>query len=269
MKKLELSGKWVLITGASSGLGQEMARQLATKHRANLIIAARRQDKLEQLKIELEAGTSISVKVIVADLSLHADVVRMIDESLAGGELYGAILNAGITYFGRHADLPWEQTENIMKTNVNSVVYMTSRLISHFEQTKTEAGVMIVSSMAAFFPVPYQAIYSATKAFIMAFANALSVEIKNPLLSLTVYAPGGIATEMTEGKNFNDLKSWLMPVGQAATEGLSSFISRKHVHIPGFFNRVGNVFMGFMPRKFITKNMGKVYYKALLKAESL
>ncbi len=269
MKKLELADKWVLVTGASSGLVQEMARQLATKYKANLIIAARRKDKLDQLKAELESTIGIKVKVIVADLSIHEDVERMIDASLADGKLYGAILNAGITYFGRHADLPWEQTENIMKTNVNSVVYMTSRLVSHFENARAEGGVMIVSSMAAFFPVPYQAVYSATKAFIMAFANALSVEIKNPALSLTVYAPGGIATEMTEGKNFNDLKSWLMPVAQAATEGLDAFIARKHVHIPGFLNRVGNVFMSFMPRKFITKNMGKVYYKALLKAENL
>lgn len=269
MKKLELANKWVLVTGASSGLGQEMAKQLAKQHRANLIIAARRKDKLDQLKTELEASTGIKVKVVVADLSVHEDVVKMIDGCLAYGDLYGAILNAGVTYFGRHSDMPWEQTENIMKTNVNSVVYMTSRLVAHFEQANTEGGVMIVSSMAAFFPVPYQAVYSATKAFIMAFANALSVEIKNPALSLTVYAPGGIATEMTEGKNFNDLKSWLMPVDQAAIEGLNAFISRKHVHIPGFLNRVGNVFMSFMPRKFITKNMGKVYYKALLKAESL
>jgi short-subunit dehydrogenase len=269
MKKLELADKWILVTGASSGLGQEMAKQLATKYRANLIIAARRKDKLDQLKTELEASAGIKVKVMVADLSVHEDVVRMIDDSLADGTLYGAILNAGVTYFGRHIDMPWEQTENIMKTNVNSVVYMTSRLVAHFEKAKIEGGVMIVSSMAAFFPVPYQAVYSATKAFIMAFANALSVEIKNPALSLTVYAPGGIATEMTEGKNFNDLKSWLMPVDQAAIEGLNAFIARKHVHIPGFLNRVGNVFMSFMPRKFITKNMGKVYYKALLKAESL
>lgn len=269
MKKLELAGKWILVTGASSGLGQEMAKQLATKYRANLIIAARRKDKLDQLKSELETTTGVQIKVVVADLSVHDDVVKMIDDSLADGLLYGAILNAGVTYFGRHSDISWEQTESIMKTNVNSVVYMTSRLIHHFEKSKTEGGVMIVSSMAAFFPVPYQAVYSATKAFIMAFANALSVEIQNPALSLTVYAPGGIATEMTEGKNFNDLKSWLMPVGQAATEGINSFIHRKHVHIPGFLNRVGNVFMSFMPRKFITKNMGKVYYKALLKAESL
>ncbi|OOQ60933.1 SDR family NAD(P)-dependent oxidoreductase [Mucilaginibacter pedocola] len=269
MNKLNFANKWVLVTGASSGLGQEMARQLAAKHKANLIIAARRKDKLDQLKAELEASHNIQVKVIVADLSVHADVVSMIDTCLADGQLYGAILNAGITYFGRHKDLPWEQTENIMKTNVNSVVYMTSRLIAHFEQANTEAGVMIVSSMAAFFPVPYQAVYSATKAFIMAFANALSVEIKNPALSLSIYAPGGIATEMTEGKNFNDLKGWLMPVGQAATEGLNAFISRKQVHVPGFLNRVGNVFMNFIPRKFILKNMGKVYYKSLLKAESL
>lgn len=269
MKKLQLADKWVLVTGASSGLGQEMAKQLARIHRANLIIVARRKDKLDQLKTELESACNIKVKVLVADLSVHTDVEKMIDETLSADNLYGAILNAGVTYFGRHADLPWEQVENIMKTNVNSVVYMTGRLVSYFEQKKAEGGMMLVSSMAAFLPVPYQAVYSATKAFVLAFANALSPEIVNPNLSLTVYAPGGIATEMTEGVKFNDLKGWLMPVNKAAAEGINAFINRKHVHIPGFLNRAGNFLMAFAPKKMITKSMGRVYYKALLKAENL
>lgn len=268
MKKLQPAGKWILVTGASSGLGQEMARQLAKVHRANLIVVARRKDKLDALKQELEGVHQVQVKVLVADLSVHDDVVRMIDTVLTD-ELYGAILNAGVTYFGRHLQLPWEQADNIIKTNVNAVTYMTGRLTAYFEQNKREGAVMLVASMAAFLPVPYQAVYSATKAFALAFANALRAELTNPNLSLTVYAPGGIATEMTEGVKFNDLKSWLMPVGQAATEGLNAFFKRKSTHIPGFLNRAGNTVMSFLPARFITKNMGKVYYKALLKAENL
>lgn len=268
MKKLQLKNKWVLVTGASSGLGQEMARQLALNFKANLIIAARRADKLEQLKAELETSAGIQVKVIIADLSIPEEADRIIAESIAENNLYGAILNAGVTYFGRHTDLSWADFESILKTNVISVVRMTNSLVNYFDKPGTEGSVMLVSSMASYFPVPYQAAYSATKAFITAFGSALHYELKNPDFSITVFAPGGIATEMTDNTKFNDLKSWLMPVSQAAKEGLHAFVTRKYNYVPGWLNRVGSVMMNFLPKKFLTGRMSKVYLKSLVKAET-
>jgi short-subunit dehydrogenase len=267
MKNLALNNKWVLVTGASSGLGQEMARQLAHIHKANLIIAARRADKLEELKAELEKAAGIKVKVIVADLSIPEEADRVINESIANDNLYGAILNAGVTYFGRHTELPWDNFESILKTNVIGVVRMTNSLVKHFDKPGAVGGVMLVSSMAGFFPVPYQAAYSATKAFITAFGNALHNELQNPDFSITVFSPGGIATEMTDNSKFNDLKGWLMPVSEAAKEGIHAFITRKYNYVPGFFNRVGNVFMNFLPKKFISGKLSKVYLKSLTKAQ--
>jgi short-subunit dehydrogenase len=267
MKNLALNNKWILVTGASSGLGQEMARQLAHIHKANLIIAARRADKLEELKAELEKAAGIKVKVIVADLSIPEEADRVIAESIANGNLYGAILNAGVTYFGRHTELSWDNFESILKTNVIGVVRMTNSLVKHFDKPGSVGGVMLVSSMAGFFPVPYQAAYSATKAFITAFGNALHNELQNPDFSITVFSPGGIATEMTDNSKFNDLKGWLMPVSEAAKEGIHAFITRKYNYVPGFFNRVGNVFMNFLPKKFISGKMSKVYLKSLTKAQ--
>jgi short-subunit dehydrogenase len=267
MKNLALNNKWILVTGASSGLGQEMARQLAHIHKANLIIAARRADKLEELKAELEKAAGIKVKVIVADLSIPEEADRVITESIDNGNLYGAILNAGVTYFGRHTELPWDNFENILKTNVIGVVRMTNSLVKHFDKPGSVGGIMLVSSMAGFFPVPYQAAYSATKAFITAFGNALHNELQNPDFSITVFSPGGIATEMTDNSKFNDLKGWLMPVSEAAKEGIHAFITRKYNYVPGFFNRVGNVFMNFLPKKFIGGKMSKVYLKSLTKAQ--
>jgi short-subunit dehydrogenase len=266
VKALNFTNKWVLITGASSGLGYEMAYQLAHYHKANLIIAARREDKLNQLKVELEQHSGVKVKVIVADLASLNDIDRLIDESIKGQELYCAILNAGITYFGKHADIPQNEFDTLLQTNVKSVVRLTSEFVKYFEESGKEGGIMVVSSMAALFPVPYQAVYSGTKAFIMSFANALAFEIKNPELSLTVYAPGGIVTEMTEDEKFKDLSKWLMPVRQAAKEGIYALKSRKFNYIPGTLNRVGNRFMKLMPRKFIMKQLAKTYLKALLKS---
>jgi short-subunit dehydrogenase len=267
MSKLHFKNKWVLVTGASSGLGEEMARQLAFHHQANLILLARRKDKLEQLKAELEKDAKVSVKVIVADLSNLEDVDHTIDEILKDGQLYGAILNAGVTYFGRHSELPWEQFQTMLQINVVSVVRITNRLVDHFETTGNEGGILFVSSMAAVLPIPYQSAYSATKAFVLSFATALTHEIKNRRFSLTVYLPGGIVTEMTAGENFHDLQGWLMPVKEAAKEGIYAFKSRKSTYIPGLLNRVGGYFMNLLPKKFITGKMSKVYERALLKAE--
>lgn len=264
MRTLDFANKWVLITGASSGLGYEMAYQLAHVHKANLIISARRVDKLNQLKTELEQEAGVKVKIIVADLSSIDDVNRLIDESIKGQELYSAILNAGITYFGKHADLTQDQLETLLQTNVKSVVRITSELVNYFEELGKESGIMVVSSMAALFPVPYQAVYSGTKAFVMNFANALALEIENTKLSLTVYAPGGIVTEMTAGDKFNDLGKWLMPVKQAAREGIYALKYRKFNYIPGSLNRIGSRFMKLMSRKFITRQLAKKYLKSLM-----
>src|ERR1700743_1413771 len=118
MSKLEIKKKWILVTGASSGLGEEMARQLAHQHKANLILLARRKEKLEQLKAELEKETGINVKVVIADLSNLNEVDKALDEILSDEQLYGAILNAGVTYFGKHSELTWEQFQTMLQTNV-------------------------------------------------------------------------------------------------------------------------------------------------------
>jgi short-subunit dehydrogenase len=268
VRALDFNNKWILVTGASSGLGYEMAYQLAHHHKANLIVAARRGDKLNQLKADLEQLAHVQVRVIVADLSVPEDVERLIRECINGPELYGAILNAGITHFGLHSELSQDKFELLVRTNVISVVRISSELIKHFEQSGAEAGIMIVSSMAGIFPVPYQAAYSGTKAFLMAFANALAHEIKSSVLSLTVFAPGGIVTEMTETKEFNDLKGWLMPVKQAAEEGIFALKHRKFNYVPGAMNRFGNIFMKLLPKKLIVGILAKTYRKALLKIDA-
>jgi uncharacterized protein len=261
MAKLQFKDKWVLVTGASAGLGEEIARQLAFQHGANLILLARRKEKLEKLKAELEQA--VKVKIIVADLSKLEEVDRAADEVLKDGELYAAVLNAGITYFGPHKDLDWDYFQTMLQTNVVGVTRMTNRLVDHFETTGKEGGLLIVSSMAAVFPVPYQAAYSGTKSYLFTFATALSHELKNRQFSISVYNPGGIETEMTEGEKFNELRSWLMPVKQAANEAIYALKTRKLMHVPGFVNQLGNIFLKFLLKSFVMKRMSKVYGKSL------
>jgi len=268
MKALNLANKWVLVTGASSGLGYEMACQLANIHRSNLIIAARRADKLQQLKTKLETEAGIKVIAITADLSVMDDVDRLINTCLEQTDLYGAILNAGVTYFGKHSELSWEKFQALVQTNIMGVVRMTNLLTRHFETTGKEGGIMLVSSMAGLVPVPYQSAYSGTKSFLISFATALSHELTNPRLSLTVFAPGGIVTEMTATEEFSTLQKWLMPVDETAREALKSFITRRRIYVPGFLNRLSVKLLKFLPNKPIIARVGETYRKALAATEA-
>lgn len=263
MSHLQFENKWVMITGASSGLGYEMAMQLAIQHKANLIIVARRGDKLDALKLEIEQRSSSKVKTITADLSSLEDIDRVVKIALEEGNLYAAILNAGVTYFGQHLDLEWHQFEKMLQTNVSGMVRMTQQLTAYFEQHNKEGGLMVVSSMAAVLPTPYQAAYSGTKGFMLNFITALAHELHNRNFSFTVYLPGGMVTEMTDNDKFSPLKRWLMPVSQAAQIGITAFRKRKRTCVPGATNRLGAYISGIIPKSIIIKGMAKTYGKAL------
>src|SRR5512146_107114 len=145
MNPMELRGRWVLVTGASSGLGREMAKILAVTYGANLLIAARREDRLLELKAELEKSAGVKVEVCVADLAKLEDVDRLIDVATRGRQLYGAILNAGVTHFGPYAELSWDSFRTMLDTNVTATVRMATAFVPALEAQG--GGLMIVSSM--------------------------------------------------------------------------------------------------------------------------
>lgn len=262
MNPMELRGRWVLVTGASSGLGREMAKILAQKHGANLVISARRADRLQELKAELEQSGA-EVALCVADLSQLADVDRLIEEASKGRQLYGAILNAGVTHFGPYGELSWDAFRSMLDTNVIATVRMATAFAPLLEAQG--GGLMIVSSMAGIHPVPYQTHYSATKAFLVHFGIGLWHELAGRNVSVTVYAPSGVVSEMTAGDSFTPLRRWLMPVDQAASEGVEAFRTRKYLHISGFVNRVGSVFARILPQRFSTGLVAAQYRNALKK----
>jgi uncharacterized protein len=266
MKPMDFRDRWLLVTGASSGLGREMAKVLATVHGANLIVVARRQDRLDALKLELAALCSAQVLTVRADLSRLEDIDRVLSE-VAQHPLYGAILNAGVTHFGPHAELDWPAFQQMLDTNVTGVVRMTNALLPLLEQTN--GGLMLVSSMAGVLPVPFQTAYSATKAFLVHFGCGLFHEYKGRSVSITTYTPGGIISEMTDGETFTPLRRWLMPTNLAAREGITALRLRKYLYAPGVANRVAGAFVRMLPRQFATGILGNQYRNALRKAKAL
>jgi short-subunit dehydrogenase len=256
-----------MVTGASSGLGLEMARQLARDHGANLVLVARRAEKLAALGEELERAHGVSIRKVVADLSREADVESVFREATAEHELYGAILNAGITHFGEHLDLPWSGFKALIDTNVNAVAQLTHLCLPYLIEKGQGGGLMLVASMAGVTPVPYQAAYSGTKAFVVAFGHSLWHELRGRDVSITTFVPGGIATEMTDGAglsaHFGKGGLFIQSPEACARDAITAFQRRKHTLVPGVVNKLGVVASKALPRSLMVGQVASEYRKAL------
>jgi len=268
MDDLNFTGRWVLVTGASSGLGEEMATQLAKVHQANLILVARRAARLLEIKTRLEQQHGIQCEIVQADLANPDDVERVYEGSIRHGDVYGVILNAGVTHFGRHRDVAWADFENMLATNVTSVVRLVSRFVPYLIDKNQGGGILLVASLAGLLPVPYQAAYAGTKGFIAQFGQSLREELRGENVSLTVFCPGGIATEMMETSGLNagfDSPIVLQDVQSCATTALRSFARRDNVAVPRLVNQTLLFLTRFLPRRLVAYISGGLYRSALQK----
>jgi len=270
VKPLDLRNRWVLVTGASSGLGKEMARLLARQYHANPILVARRRDRLDALKDELEAQHGVSVRVIAADLAKPEDVDRVFRESTGAVRVDAAIINAGVTYFGAHQELDWAAYDALVATNLTSVMRLTHLFVPYLIAQKQIGALMLVTSVAGLQPTPYQAAYAGTKAFLTSFGQSLAEELHGQDISLTVFAPGGIATEMTHlsglAAQFEGSLA-LQPADACAREGLRAMIARRTLAVPGWLNRLQLLASRFLPRK-LTMVIARIAFRKALAAKA-
>ena len=123
---VDLKNKWILVTGASSGLGKEMALQLAKNNSANLILVARREEQLLELQNKIKESTSVQVDILRADLADKADTLLVSEACLKKADFYGAVLNAGVTYMGKQVEISEEKQASIINLNISLRVILTS-----------------------------------------------------------------------------------------------------------------------------------------------
>lgn len=270
MKPMNFRSRWVLVTGASSGLGREMARRLARQYQANLILVARRAERLRELKSEIEGETGVNVANIAANLCSESDVERIFQEAIQGRDVYGVILNAGVTYFGPHLRMEWDDFQKLLATNVVSTVRLTNLFTPYLIEKRQSGGLMLVTSLTGLIPVPYQTAYSATKAFLVSFGRGLSHELKGQDVSVTTFIPGGIFTEMNELSGLD--KYWgrdslqIQSAEACAKEALQAFAERRYMAIPGWLNRIQFFLSPLVPRRFLGDRLAAEYRKALIAA---
>jgi short-subunit dehydrogenase len=198
MTRFSLDGCTALITGASAGLGREFARQLATRAGA-LVLVARREDRLQQLRDELtKRDPNLNVLVRATDLSDDTQVeelCRWVQSDKISVDLL--INNAGLGDYGLVATSDPARLEEMIAVNIGSLTMLSHRLVRPMIQRRRGA-VLNVSSSAGFLPIAGMAVYAATKAYVNSFSEALRMELRGTGVRVTTLCPGPVHTEFGE-----------------------------------------------------------------------
>ena len=262
MKALDFKGKLVVVTGASSGLGREIARGLALREGAHVAVAARRRDRLELLKTEIEARCDSLVHVIPVDLGAPGGAQALFQEATALGEVHALVNCAGITFLGRTLDAPMAISDQIMAVNLVAEM-RTSILFLRYFLERGEGALLNVTSGSAFVTVPWQNVYAATKHAIQAFTEGLAYEYRGKGVSICSFSPSGIATEMITNawtdKKLLGSKVFLMAPEKAARLAIRSLKKGRIVTVPELSVRAGLFLTRFLPRRAVTAVVGRAY----------
>jgi short-subunit dehydrogenase len=187
-RRLELCGSTALVTGASAGIGLAVARRLARKG-ANLVIAARRPEKLEEAAASL-LGLGVKVLAVPTDVGRREDLDRLVETALREFQTIDVLVNnAGIEAFCHFADLPPERIEETIRVNLTSALLLTRLVVPHM-LAAGRGHVVNMSSTAGKLGPPFAAVYATTKAGLVAFTQSLRAEYRNRGISASVICPG-------------------------------------------------------------------------------
>lgn len=185
----QLADQWALVTGASSGLGAEFARQLAGRG-MHLVLTARRKELLDELAAELHAKHATRCEVIVCDLSVPGEPQRLIEEIARRGIRIDLLLNnAGFGVVGEIEDAQVERLLELVRLNIAAAVELTYRYLPGMLERK-HGAIINMSSLSAFQPVAYMSVYAASKAFLLHFSEALAVETRDRNVAVLAVCPG-------------------------------------------------------------------------------
>lgn len=198
-------GNIALVTGASSGIGMEFARYHASKG-GDVILTARREETLNDLKVELEGKHGVKAHVVALDLGADGGAQALYDRVKAAGLQVDILINnAGFGGQGRHVDRPLADEVAMIDLNVGALVRLT-HLIANDMVAQGGGKILHVGSTAGFMPGPNQAVYFATKAFVKSFSEALDQELRKDGVTSTVLAPGYVETEFAARADLDGTK---------------------------------------------------------------
>jgi uncharacterized protein len=245
--------RWVLVTGASSGLGEELAKRLAQRG-AHLVLAARREDRLRRLAADLTRVNGTRAEVIVSDLSRPEGADEVL-RALRTRDLRitHLINNAGFGSAGAFAELDAARESAMVELNVASLVRLTRGLIGPMLAAR-EGGVLNVASTAGLQPVPFMATYAASKAFVVSFTLALAAELKGSGVRAMALCPGPVPTEFQAAAGFERpaLPLAVLTANRTIESALAAYERGEQLHTPGLVNGVQSLAARVLPHRVVT-----------------
>jgi uncharacterized protein len=248
--------KTALITGASNGIGLELARVHASRG-GNLVLVARNKSKLDALKTELENKYSVSVYVIEKDLSKINAAQEVYDETTGKGiQIDYLINNAGFGDFGMFAETDGNKELQMINLNITALTQFTKLYLQ--DMVKRKAGrIMNVASTAAFQAGPTMAVYCATKAYVLSFSEAVDNEVRDKGISITALCPGATESGFQTAASMEDsnlVKGKKLPTSKDVAEyGYAAMLKGKAVAIHGTMNYIMANSVRFIPRAMVLK----------------
>ena len=246
-----------LVTGASSGIGALLARELAQRGRG-VTLVARREDRLRALADELSAGHGVRAEVVASDLTDEEARGRLPQELASRGLTVDVLVNnAGFSTTGPAYRADRHRESAMIRTDVEAVVDLCTLFLPGMVERRRGA-VLNVASTAAFQPIPGQAAYAACKAFVLSYSHAVRAELAGTGVTLTVLCPGPVATEFVEAAGFRDGEAeqaaprfmWV-PAERVAAEAVEGLERGRAEVIPGAQNRVTAIAAGLAPRAVV------------------
>jgi len=245
-------GEWAIVTGASSGIGLELSKQLADAG-FNLIINSRHLENLKSVEKELKSKHPIEIRIVDADVS-EASGIDKIVKATQGLNVGLVITSAGYGTSGFFLDTSLQSEINMLRVNCEAVLSLTHYFSQKFKQQK-RGGLIFLSSLVAFQGVPYSANYSATKAFIQSFAEALAIELKPFGIDVLAAAPGPVDSGFGQRANMK-MGTALKPseIGVPILKALG----RKSNVIPGLLSKILVYSLRTVPRWAKIRIMQKV-----------
>jgi hypothetical protein len=246
-----LRGKYALVTGASSGLGVDFARNLARRG-CNLILVARREHQLRAVQAEISQQHNVDVMIIPMDLSTSDAPQALYDQIKESGKVVDVLINnAGYGVYGAFTEIEWEREKNMLELDIITLMHLTKLFVK--DMVARDAGfILLVASIGAYQPSPLYASYSAAKSFVLNFGEALNYELRKTNVRCTVISPGITATEFLKVSGQQPTLYQRLTMMQSADVtriGIDSMLKGKPSVVPGRLNALTVWTNRLLPRR--------------------
>lgn len=247
-----LAGRTALVTGASGGLGADIAHALAARG-ADLVLVARRSDRLAEVAAAIETAHGVRATTVTADLADPQTPAALHQTLSAQHRIDILVNNAGFGIYGDEIDIPWERTQQMLQVDIVALTHLT-KLFARDMKARGWGRILQVASIGAFQPSPSYAAYAAAKAYVLHFGEALDFELRGSGVSCTVVSPGVTATEFLQVSG--QRKNWFHRLTMLSSESVSEQAVRAMLRgrrsiVTGWINRIMIFSVRFTPRRLM------------------